>query len=132
MMVSSSRIAALLSAVSIATALAGASVREPRATDVPLASLDLSKMRVQPAGGRAGQAATTAQANKSIDGNPLRIGGRDFAEGVGTRATSVLLFDLGGRAELFTAMVGADDNPLPPPAGRGASPTPAPAAPPIP
>ena len=32
------------------------------------------------AGGRGGQAQTVAQANKCIDGNPIRIGGKEFAE----------------------------------------------------
>ena len=41
--------------------------------DVPLASLDLTKMRVQTGGGRGGAAQTVAQANKSIDGNPIRM-----------------------------------------------------------
>ena len=90
--------------------------------DVPLASLDLTKMRVQPAGGRGGQAPTVAQANKSIDGNPLRIGGKEFAEGVGTRATSVLFVNLAGAAERFSAQVGADDNPLPPPPANAPQP----------
>jgi alpha-galactosidase len=100
----------------------------PSGADVPLASLDLTKMRVQPAGGRGGQAPTTAQANKSINGNALRIGGKDFAEGVGTRAASVLFVNLAGGSDRFAAMVGADDNPLPaPPAGA-----PAPANPPPP
>src|SRR5512147_2826301 len=73
-------------ALTVATvALLTASAAARYHSDIPLASLDLAKMRVQPAGGR-GQTATTAQANKSIDGNPLRIGGREFAEGVGTRA----------------------------------------------
>src|SRR4051812_24147824 len=84
--------------------------------DVPLSSLDLTRMRVQAAGGRgAATAQNVAQADHSIDGNPIHIGGRAFAGGVGTRATSTLFIDLGGRAERFTAMVGADDNPLPPP-----------------
>ena len=85
-----------------------------RRVDVPLASLDLAKMKVQAGGGR-GQAQTVAQANKSIDGNPIHIGGKEFASGVGTRATSVLFVNLGGSAERFSAMVGADDNPIPPP-----------------
>src|SRR4029079_18055837 len=95
--------------------------------DVPLASLDLAKMRVQAGGGRGGQQ-TVAQANKSIDGNPIRIGGRVFTEGVGTRTTSVLFVKLGGGADRFSASVGADDNPLPPPA----TPTAQPLAPPPP
>ena len=102
----------------------------PRAADVALASLDLTKMRVQAAGGRGAAAQNVAQANRSIDGNPLHIGGRAFAEGVGTRATSVLFVRLGGGAQRFTASVGVDDNPIPPvtpPPGQ-----PAPATPPAP
>ena len=99
--------------------------------DVPLASLDLTKMRVQPAGGRAGQGQTVAQPNKSVDGNAIRIGGQEFASGVGTRATSVLFVNLGGGAERFSAMVGADDNPIPAPT-TGQPPATAPAPPPIP
>src|SRR5205823_2007344 len=86
--------------------------------------------RVQAAGGRgAATAQNVTQADHSIDGNPIHIGGRAFAGGVGTRATSTLFIDLGGRAERFTAMVGADDNPLPPPPTSQTSPPGAAAAP---
>lgn len=105
--------------------------RSSRISDVPLASLDIGKMRVQPAGGRGGQAATTAQANKSIDGNPIRIGGKEFATGVGTRATSVLFINLARGAERFSALVGADDNPIAAPAGAS-QPTAPPPPPPTP
>ncbi|AHG92067.1 Glycosyl hydrolase family 98 putative carbohydrate binding module [Gemmatirosa kalamazoonensis] len=112
----------LLGAAPVATPAA-------RYADVPLASLDLSKMRVQPAGGRGGQA-TVAQADRAMDGNTIRIGGRTFEHGVGTRATSVLFVRLDGGAQRFTAMVGADDNPLPaPPAG---APQPTTTPPPVP
>jgi len=105
----------------------------PRAADVPLATLDLAKMRVQPAFGRGAQnAQTVAQANRSIDGNPLHIGGRAFAQGVGTRATSVLFVRLAGGAERFTATVGVDDNPIPvPPAPAGQTPNTPPPPPPV-
>jgi alpha-galactosidase len=107
-------------------ALAGAAVLASpfvlsRHADVSLATLDLTKMRVQAGGGRGGQQ-TVAQANKSIDGNPIRIGGKVFEAGVGTRATSVLFVKLGGGADHFSASVGADDNPLPPPATPTAQP----------
>src|SRR5689334_4301206 len=103
------KIVGKVAAVSLGTAaVLAASASRPRANDVPLASLDLSKMQVQPAGGRGGQT-TVAQANKSIDGNPIRIGGKEFANGVGTRATSVLFVNSNGRAERFSSMVGADD-----------------------
>ena len=110
--------------------LLAASFAAPRSQDVPLTLLDLTKMRVQPMTGRgAATAQNVAQANKSIDGNPIRIGGKEFAEGVGTRATSVLFVDLAGLADRFSAVVGADDNPLPPPPARAGQP---PAAPPPP
>ncbi len=95
--------------------------------DVPFASLDLAKMKVQPGGGRGGQQ-TVAQANKSIDGNPIHIGDKEFTAGVGTRANSVLFIQLNGRAEHFSALVGADPNPIPPPDVRH-SPPPAPPPP---
>ncbi|HEY6830672.1 MAG TPA: NPCBM/NEW2 domain-containing protein, partial [Gemmatimonadaceae bacterium] len=98
--------------------------------DVSLASLDLAKMRVQPGGGRGGQQ-TVAQANKSIDGNPIRIGGKTFDGGVGTRATSVLFVNLGGGASRFSALVGADDNPASSPATPAAQPPAPPPAIPI-
>ena len=91
----------------------------PQGEQVPLASLDLSRMKVQPVNTRTGPARNTALANRSIDDNPLRIGGQEYAEGVGTRAHSVLFINLAGGAVRFTAQIGADDNPLPPPpAGR--------------
>lgn len=102
----------------------------PRPSDVPLSSLDLAKMRVQAGFGRGAQAATLAQANKSIDGNPIQIGGQQFTEGVGTRATSVLFVNLAGGSDRFSALVGADDNPIPPAPGRGGQPAAAPVQPP--
>jgi alpha-galactosidase len=112
----SSRGARLLSVVVLLAPLIAAVAVYP-ATDVPLASLDLTRMRVQAAGGRGG-GQNVAQANKSINGQPLSIGGKVYAEGVGTRATSVLFVNLNGGADRFSAMVGADDNPPPaPPAG---------------
>jgi alpha-galactosidase len=121
-----SRSAGLVALTLAATVLLAASDATHPHADVPLASLDLAKMRVQPAGGRA-QTSTTAQANKSIDGNPLRIGGREFAGGVGTRATSVLFVNLAGGVDRFSATVGADDNPIPPPpAGAPANTSPPP------
>ena len=110
-------------------ALIGAAAT-PRRSEVPLSSLDLTKMRVQAGYGRGAQAATVAQANKSIDGNPIQIGGQQFTEGVGTRATSVLFVNLAGGSERFSALVGADDNPIPPAPGRSGQPAAAPVQPP--
>ena len=115
-----------------ATSLVAAMPKSRPYTDVSLASLDLTKMKVQAAGGRGGATAqNVAQANRSIDGNPIRIGGKEFSTGVGTRATSVLFVNLNGSAERFTASVGADDNPivLPPAAAGQPAPTPPPPTP---
>ena len=67
---------------------------------VPLASLDLS--HVQQGWGKP-------MADKSVDGNPLTIGGRTFDAGLGTHADSLLVIDLKGQAAQFTARVGLDD-----------------------
>jgi alpha-galactosidase len=49
------------------------------------------------------------RANKSVDNNPLAIGGEKFEKGLGTHAESVLFIDLQGGAKRFTASVGTDD-----------------------
>ena len=43
------------------------------------------------------------------DGAPLTIQGRVFASGFGTRAPSVIAYDLGGAGNYFTVSVGIDD-----------------------
>ena len=48
-------------------------------------------------------------ARKSIGGNALRVGGEEFARGVGTHAPSVYKVALGGAALSFEAKVGVDD-----------------------
>lgn len=111
------------------TSLAARWAPTRRLADVPLASLDLTKMKVQVAGGRGGATQNGAQANKSIDGNPIRIGGKEFSNGVGTRATSVLFVNLNGGAERFTATVGADDNPIAMPQAAPGQPAPTPPPP---
>jgi hypothetical protein len=50
-----------------------------------------------------------AQVNKSVEGNPLRIGGTEFARGIGTHAASRFTVDLGGETDRFSAVVGVDD-----------------------
>ncbi|HEU5070388.1 MAG TPA: NPCBM/NEW2 domain-containing protein [Verrucomicrobiae bacterium] len=47
--------------------------------------------------------------NLSIDGNPLKLGGKTFTHGLGTHAASSLELELKGGAERFTAVVGVDD-----------------------
>ncbi len=48
-------------------------------------------------------------ADKSVDGNPLAIGGKPFAHGLGTHAAFSQWIDLAGSAQRFTAQVGVDD-----------------------
>lgn len=50
--------------------------------------------------------------NKSVDGNVLTIGGQTFERGVGTHSVSELAIQVDGKATLFTAMVGLDDEML--------------------
>ena len=50
-----------------------------------------------------------AQKDKSVDGNPIRIGGKTFERGLGTHADSLLYVKLDGGSRRFTAMVGVDD-----------------------
>jgi alpha-galactosidase len=125
-----SRTVRLFSLVAITgPALAFATSGRHRA-DIALETLDLAKMKVQPGGGRGG-GQTSAQADKSIDGSSLRIGGTTFTTGVGARANSVLFVRLNGGTDHFSAMVGADDNPpQTPPSGAGQPPAAAP--PPVP
>jgi alpha-galactosidase len=70
------------------------------ADSVPLNSLDLSKMR---------QGYGRPQINRSIREKPLSIGGKTFAQGIGTHANSSLWIDLGGGSDRFQAAVGVDD-----------------------
>lgn len=49
------------------------------------------------------------QANKSIDGNPLSIGGKKYERGLGTHAQGVYRIILDGNARSFSALVGIDD-----------------------
>ncbi|HZL67746.1 MAG TPA: NPCBM/NEW2 domain-containing protein [Candidatus Limnocylindrales bacterium] len=47
--------------------------------------------------------------DKSVDDNPLSIGGRKFEHGLGTQANSSLQLPLNGSGERLTALVGVDD-----------------------
>ena len=71
-----------------------------KAARVPLASLDLSHVR---------QGWGKPNADQSVDGHPITIGGETFDSGLGTHADSLLVIDLGGHATRFTARVGLDD-----------------------
>lgn len=50
-----------------------------------------------------------AHADKSVDGNALTIGGKTYANGLGTHAESFVQVDLNGDAVTFKAQVGVDD-----------------------
>lgn len=49
------------------------------------------------------------QTNKSVSGQPLSIGSRQFAHGVGTHANGQFALDLHGTGGRFSAWVGVDD-----------------------
>ena len=68
--------------------------------EVPLSDLDLSKMT-------AGWGEPLV--DQSIEGKPLRMGGKEYEHGVGTHASSVLFLRLDGKTKRFTAQVGVDD-----------------------
>ena len=89
----------------LAAALALAPPPAPADT-VPLASLDLANFR---------QGWGAPVANQSVQHEPLTIGGRSFARGVGSHAPGVAWIRLDGHAERFRAWVGVDDET----AGRG-------------
>jgi hypothetical protein len=46
--------------------------------------------------------------DRSVQGNPLRIGGREFARGIGTHANSEIVYELDEPGERFEAWVGVD------------------------
>ncbi len=80
--------------------LAGMAVGVASAAETRLSSLDLKGIEMD--FGTPGIA-------KSVDGFPLRIGGRKFEDGLGLHASSVLVLTLDGKASEFRAWVGVDD-----------------------
>ena len=87
-------------AIGLTVGVAGVSVARGAET-VWLSSLDVSKT-VQGWG--------RPQVDLSVMGQPISIGGRKFAHGLGTHAVSTLAVELGGGTERFTAWVGVDDD----------------------
>ena len=69
-------------------------------TQTYIDSLKLSKSQ---SGWRA------TQANHSIEGNALSIGGKKFNRGIGTHANGSVRLKLDGKATMFSAWVGVDD-----------------------
>jgi alpha-galactosidase len=87
-----------LAALAIASVACVASVASSQ--DIWLDKADLSTMAC---GWNA------PNAGKSIDGNPLTIGGKVFERGIGTHALSTWLLETGGKGQRFLATVGVDD-----------------------
>ncbi len=71
-----------------------------QAGDVALGTLDLGAMQ---------QEWGEARRNRSVDDHPLSIGGKTYANGVGTHAASSLDVRVDGNALRFRAVVGVDD-----------------------
>ena len=65
-----------------------------------LSSLNLEKMT---------SGWSTPKKDKSIQSKPLRIGGIQFENGVGTHANSLMHVDLKGSCRRFSAYIGVDD-----------------------
>jgi alpha-galactosidase len=51
---------------------------------------------------------STPKPNKSVEGNPLTVGGQKFERGVGTHSVSAYLLNIDGKGARFTAYVGLD------------------------
>lgn len=47
--------------------------------------------------------------DKSVDGGPIQMGGRIYEKGIGTHSVGSIALGLDGKAEKFTAVVGASD-----------------------
>ncbi|MDP4185613.1 MAG: NPCBM/NEW2 domain-containing protein, partial [Bacteroidota bacterium] len=52
---------------------------------------------------------SSSHANKSVEGNPLKVAGTSFQRGVGTHATSLMMINLNNDAQFFKTQVGVDD-----------------------
>lgn len=70
-----------------------------KADTVYLSSLDISQIQ---------QGWGEPQKDKSVDGNPLRIGSQNFKNGIGTHAKSLFKINLAGGTEKFLTLVGVD------------------------
>ncbi len=80
--------------------VAGAIAARAAAGTMPLETLDLKLMS-------SGWGA--ALANRAVTTNPLSIGGKSYARGIGTHAPSQWVLALDGKAAEFRAEVGVDD-----------------------
>ncbi len=55
----------------------------------------------------------TIHDNASVEGNPLKLHGVTYANGVGTHAASTIVYNLNGQYSTFSSDVGVDDEVLP-------------------
>ncbi len=88
------RLAALCALLLAATAAAGG-----LETEYALETLELANIS---------QETGDVRMARSTEGNPLRIGRRSFAHGLGTHANSAIRVDLNGQGARFRALVGPD------------------------
>lgn len=91
---------AILRGLVLTCGLFGAKDLAQAADPVLLSRLDLTQ--VQQSWGKA-------QADKSVEGAPLKIGGQVFQHGIGSHADSEYNLDLKGQGNVFSASVGLDD-----------------------
>ncbi len=82
------------------SSVAGNSASAGSGGKVWLSDLDISKTQ---------QGWGDPHKNQSVDGNPLKIGGKTFERGLGTHADSILYVELNGGSTRFTAFVGVDN-----------------------
>ena len=75
-------------------------VRAQKADTLWLQKIDLNKVS---------QGWSTAQPNRSVEGNPLTIAGQIFKNGLGSHSEGLITLDLNGGAQRFQALVGLDD-----------------------
>jgi hypothetical protein len=47
--------------------------------------------------------------DRSLDGNPIRLGGKTYEKGLGVHSRCLLTYDLRGEFETFSAVIGIDD-----------------------
>lgn len=70
--------------------------------NIPLSTLDISKST-------SGWSGHAPKANKSIDGNDLKLNGYTYTSGVGTHGPSQIIIKLNGSVTNFHAVLGLDD-----------------------
>ncbi|MCA1596323.1 MAG: NPCBM/NEW2 domain-containing protein, partial [Chloroflexi bacterium] len=105
------RIPLTVAALCLAAAfMTGASAQVPDATTLSSAQAPPNAVWVDQLDlTRVMQEYGTAHAGRSVDNNPLTLGGIVYPHGIGSHATSQLAIDVNGAATRFVSMVGVDD-----------------------